>query len=594
MKVFVLLALLGVALAQDDCPAFVKQGCLSRDANVFHQQVANNRDASSNVYTGKLLDWHNFKQSLGELGCACAKKVKELGGVAFAMTFWGECWMATDKAAYEAHLMNPADQSGSCIGHDGSNYGSCAEGHGHCMADESSEYAYSFPSAAPPAIDGGFGNWSEWTQCSASCGDSFQERERSCNNPVPKNGGADCPEEELTETRKCDVPACPVDGKWTEYSEFGECSASCGGGSQKRTRSCTNPAPAHGGKECEGSDEDERECGTDPCPVDGKWTEYSEFGECSASCGGGSQKRTRSCTNPAPAHGGKECEGSDEDEQECGTDPCPVDGKWGAYGAFSQCNKPCGGGSQSRSRSCNNPAPKYGGKACVGSATDSRACNTQNCPVDGKWGAYGAFSQCNKPCGGGSQSRSRSCNNPAPKYGGKACVGSATDSRACNTQNCPINGKWGSWSGYGSCNKKCGTGSQTRTRSCNNPSPKYNGASCSGSSQQSRNCNTHSCYSGYMEFKTCEGSSRNVDCGSGKVIKLQDYFWGRTSKSYCRSGVDWFWSTSCRGGHGRIANRCHNRQSCKLEANNSWMNDDPCWGTPKYAWVKYRCYQSPY
>uniref|UniRef100_A0A7M5XCK1 SUEL-type lectin domain-containing protein n=1 Tax=Clytia hemisphaerica TaxID=252671 RepID=A0A7M5XCK1_9CNID len=537
MKVFVFLALLGVALTAEDCPAYAKQGCLKRSTSVFHQQVANNRDASSNVYTGKVLDWVNYKQSLEELGCACAKKVKELGGVAFAMTFWGECWMATDKAAYEAHLMNPADQSGSCIGHDGSNYASCAEGHGHCMGGESSEYAYSFPSAAPPAIDGGFGNWSEWTQCSASCGDSFQERERSCNNPVPKNGGADCPEEELTETRKCDVPACPVDGKWTEYSEFGECSASCGGGSQKRTRSCTNPAPAHGGKECEGSDEDERECGTDPCPVDGKW---------------------------------------------------------GAYGAFSQCNKPCGGGSQSRSRSCNNPAPKYGGKACVGSATDSRACNTQNCPVDGKWGAYGAFSQCNKPCGGGSQSRSRSCNNPAPKYGGKACVGSATDSRACNTQNCPINGKWGSWSGYGSCNKKCGTGSQTRTRSCNNPSPKYNGASCSGSSQQSRNCNTHSCYSGYMEFKTCEGSSRNVDCGSGKVIKLQDYFWGRTSKSYCRSGVDWFWSTSCRGGHGRIANRCHNRQSCKLEANNSWMNDDPCWGTPKYAWVKYRCYQSPY
>ena len=58
-------------------------------------------------------------------------------------------------------------------------------------------------------IDGGFGDWSEWTQCSASCGDSFQERERSCNNPVPQNGGADCPEEELTETRKCDVPACP-------------------------------------------------------------------------------------------------------------------------------------------------------------------------------------------------------------------------------------------------------------------------------------------------------------------------------------------------------------------------------------------------
>uniref|UniRef100_A0A7M5XCX9 SUEL-type lectin domain-containing protein n=1 Tax=Clytia hemisphaerica TaxID=252671 RepID=A0A7M5XCX9_9CNID len=326
--------------------------------------------------------------------------------------------------------------------------------------------------------------------------------------------------------------------------------------------------------------------------VDGKWGNWTSFTKCSKSCGVGFQTRSRICNKPKC--GGKSCQGFSTESQQCNVQDCPVDGKWGNWTSYGPCTKSCGGGFQIRSRACDNPPQKYGGKDCLGRATENRTCNSQNCPVNGRYGNWTSFRSCTKSCGGGSQSRSRSCNNPAPKYGGKACVGSATDSRACNTQNCPINGKWGSWSGYGSCNKKCGTGSQTRTRSCNNPSPKYNGASCSGSSQQSRNCNTHSCYSGYMEFKTCEGSSRNVDCGSGKVIKLQDYFWGRTSKSYCRSGVDWFWSTSCRGGHGRIANRCHNRQSCKLEANNSWMNDDPCWGTPKYAWVKYRCYQSPY
>lgn len=50
-----------------------------------------------------------------------------------------------------------------------------------------------------------------------------------------------------------------VDGGWSKWSK---CSASCGGGSQ--TRTCTNPAPAYGGKECKG--ESERECNTDPCP----------------------------------------------------------------------------------------------------------------------------------------------------------------------------------------------------------------------------------------------------------------------------------------------------------------------------------------
>jgi hypothetical protein len=50
-----------------------------------------------------------------------------------------------------------------------------------------------------------------------------------------------------------------VDGGWTSWSK---CSASCGGGTQHRT--CTNPQPAYGGKQCKGASE--RECNMDPCP----------------------------------------------------------------------------------------------------------------------------------------------------------------------------------------------------------------------------------------------------------------------------------------------------------------------------------------
>uniref|UniRef100_K1PFK2 Hemicentin-1 n=1 Tax=Magallana gigas TaxID=29159 RepID=K1PFK2_MAGGI len=57
----------------------------------------------------------------------------------------------------------------------------------------------------------------------------------------------------------------------------------------------------------------------------------------------------------------------------------------------------------------------------------------------------------------------------------------------------PIHGGWSSWSGYGSCSKSCGSGSQSRSRSCNNPSPAYGGNSCSGASISSRSCNTHNC-----------------------------------------------------------------------------------------------------
>ena len=57
--------------------------------------------------------------------------------------------------------------------------------------------------------------------------------------------------------------------------------------------------------------------------VDGGWSVFGDWSECSADCGGGTQTRSRTCTNPAPAHGGADCEGDAEQEQACNTDPCP-------------------------------------------------------------------------------------------------------------------------------------------------------------------------------------------------------------------------------------------------------------------------------
>ena len=42
-----------------------------------------------------------------------------------------------------------------------------------------------------------------------------------------------------------------IDGKYTEWKES-ECSAICGGGVITKTRTCTNPAPQHGEKDCSG------------------------------------------------------------------------------------------------------------------------------------------------------------------------------------------------------------------------------------------------------------------------------------------------------------------------------------------------------
>lgn len=54
------------------------------------------------------------------------------------------------------------------------------------------------------------------------------------------------------------------DGVWVTWSVWGDCSVTCGGGLQYRNRTCDGPR--YGGADCEGVDEQQRECGTDPCP----------------------------------------------------------------------------------------------------------------------------------------------------------------------------------------------------------------------------------------------------------------------------------------------------------------------------------------
>ena len=64
----------------------------------------------------------------------------------------------------------------------------------------------------------------------------------------------------------CKIEISTVDGGWSDLGEWSVCSVECGGGSQIRTKTCTNPSPANGGKECEGEDEELRTCNPDPCP----------------------------------------------------------------------------------------------------------------------------------------------------------------------------------------------------------------------------------------------------------------------------------------------------------------------------------------
>ena len=64
----------------------------------------------------------------------------------------------------------------------------------------------------------------------------------------------------------CRIDIGVVDGGYTDFGDWSECSAECGGGTQTRSRTCTNPAPAKGGADCEGDSSETRECNTHACP----------------------------------------------------------------------------------------------------------------------------------------------------------------------------------------------------------------------------------------------------------------------------------------------------------------------------------------
>ena len=57
-----------------------------------------------------------------------------------------------------------------------------------------------------------------------------------------------------------------VDGQWGRFGSWSTCSQTCGGGIRTRQRSCDNPPPSNGGADCTGNAIRERECNTNACP----------------------------------------------------------------------------------------------------------------------------------------------------------------------------------------------------------------------------------------------------------------------------------------------------------------------------------------
>ncbi|CAB3998077.1 Hypothetical predicted protein [Paramuricea clavata] len=209
---------------------------------------------------------------------------------------------------------------------------------------------------------------------------------------------------------------------------------------------CRNPQNSGQRPWCFTTDRNKRweYCDIPKCiPVDGSYGNWSLNSSCSVTCGEGFVTWSRECDNPEPKYGGRNCNhlGEPVEYKPCTKKPCPVNGGYSSWNLSSQCNVTCGQGKEILRRSCNNPTPKNGGRNCtvLGKDVEYRICKKQLCPVDGNYSNWTTSSVCSVTCGVGYQMWFRTCDNPPPKYGGEDCskYGKDRDSRPCHTEPCP-------------------------------------------------------------------------------------------------------------------------------------------------------------
>ena len=192
----------------------------------------------------------------------------------------------------------------------------------------------------------------DYDTCSAECGGGTQTQIIL----VPAQYGGACE----PDTRACNTDPCPIDCE----GDWGECEGECGS-TGTQTFTVTQPA-MYGGEECAFEDGATQTCDTDPCPEDC----YGEWGDCVGECGT-TGEQTFAILQQAQ-YGGAECEFEDGATQACEMDPCPIDCEWSEW---SECSADCGPGTQTREIVVE---AQYGGLECEGEA--EQACYAGDCP----------------------------------------------------------------------------------------------------------------------------------------------------------------------------------------------------------------------
>merc|ERR1712048_352043 len=273
------------------------------------------------------------------------------------------------------------------------------------------------------------------------------------------------------------------DGEWADWSDWGKCTHSCGGGTQMRSR-VVDKTPNACGVPVTGPSQEYRPCNVEiSCEqaVDCEFDEWSEWSDCSCTCDGVA-RRSRTIKQFGSGQG-KWCYGPTKEIAQCnprvdeaipkgcGGEPA-VDCELDDWSDWGKCSTTCGGGQRGRTRKVKTEA-KAGGKPCGGedgALSETTGCNEGSCNAgvevqDCTWGDWKNWGECDK-CGG--EKRRYRLITAMPKNGGKPCdknlpleeVGNCT--RACHERQYCV---WGDWGEYDACSVTCGEGYKKRERS---------------------------------------------------------------------------------------------------------------------------------
>eukprot|EP00927_Polykrikos_kofoidii_P009143 TRINITY_DN13795_c0_g1_i1.p1 TRINITY_DN13795_c0_g1~~TRINITY_DN13795_c0_g1_i1.p1 ORF type:complete len:1545 (-),score=151.55 TRINITY_DN13795_c0_g1_i1:291-4925(-) len=329
-----------------------------------------------------------------------------------------------------------------------------------------------------------FSSWSDWAACSVTCGSGVHVRTRIIAT-MASPGSVSCAGS-TEEVKACTEGNCTAENSPCVFSDWSLWSTCTAQGDKSRDRSIQSPARGSG-NDCSGSMQEIMGCNDNNqsnCSV----SEWGEWGDCDASCGGGQRSRDRKNLRC------KDCPPVMTETEGCNTDTCPGSCKFGDWGEWSACSASCGAGSQARDRSVAGFRSRDGA-GCVGELIEHRDCQgTQKCPsVNCSWGDWQSWDTCTRSCDGGQRFRSRSIAQ-FPLFGGVACSPSdMQEVGVCSTQRCSQmfckDGAWSEWLDWSSCSATCTSGVRFRSRTVLVPANEC-GRAASGTSFETEFCNS--------------------------------------------------------------------------------------------------------